>query len=362
MTDPRRASVKLFALLTFSCLAAAFPAGHAAQGTAEKNARPQSPNGKIVFQSTQGSDGFINDIFVMDADGKRQTRLTDDPADDVLPAWSPRGDRVAFLSDRRGAYEIFVMGADGSNQRPLRDESPVTPQAFAWSPDGTRLAYARGGDAYVIEVEGTAAPVNVSGYKPAGSSDSEPQWSPDGGRLVLRNFTSCGGCSDLHVVNAADGGGRVALATGPGFDSAPHWSPDGLLIAYEGDRGERGVYVTAADGTGAEALVSGAVGAWGGQAWSPVGSRLAFRSATGGIYAVNADGSGLTALSDVQSTSGEIFWSPDGSKVAFHGGNADGWLDLYVVGADGSTRRADNYTKTRRADEFAQSWQKVAAQ
>jgi Tol biopolymer transport system component len=357
MTDPRRANVKFLATLTLAAVAAALPLKHAAQSVALK---PQSPNGKIIFQSTQGSDGFTNDIFVMDADGKHQTRLTDDPGDDVSALWSQQGDKIAFLSNRRGGdSEIYLMNTDGSNQHPLRDASPVFTDGFKWSPDGTRLAYASGGNVYVIEVEGTAAPVNVSVNKPAVSSDDQPGWSPNGGQLTVRNSTACGGCSDIYVINAADGGGRIALSTGPGSDTDPSWSPSGNFIAYEGDRGVRGIYVTAADGTGTETKVSGAVESFGSPAWSPDGMRLAFRSQTSNVYVVKADATSLMAVSDVPCSGGNIFWAPDGSKVGFHDANGDGWVDIFVVSADGSSRRAVNYTKTKRADEFSSSWQKV---
>ena len=363
MNFPRRAGLPALALLMLAAAALA-PGRAAAQSETEK--RAASPNGKIIFQSTQGGDGIVNDIYVMDADGKHQTRLTDSAFDDTTPVWSPQGNQIAFLTDRRGnGYEIYLMNADGSNQRPLRDASPVYTAGFAWSPDGTRLAYAKGDDVYVAEVpsggeDSAAAPVNVSVGKPAGSSDSAPGWSPEGGRLVVRNSAGCGGCSDLHVVNASGGGGRVALTTGPGFDEAPTWSPDGSLIAYEADRGGRGIYVIASDGTDTEFKVSGAVGSLGAPAWSPSGARLAFRSLTGNhVYAVNANGTGLTRLSDMACSGVNVFWSPDGAKVGFHNGNADGWVDILVVNSDGSTtRNAPNYTKTKRADEFASSWQK----
>lgn len=362
MTFPRRAGLlPALALLT---LAAALAPARAAAQNAPSNQTP-SPNGQIVYQSTQGSDSYVNDIYVMDANGKRQTRLTDDAGDDVSAQWSPRGDQIAFLSNRRGhGYEIYLMNADGSNQRPLRDASPVIPFSFEWSPEGARIAYSDGSDVYVVEVtsggeDSTAPPANVSVNKAAGSIDRDPSWSPDGSRLVVQNSTACPGCSDLNVITAADGT-RVALSTGPGFDSDPSWSPDGSLIAYEGDRGGRGVYVISANGTGTESKVSGAVGSFGGPVWSPAGSRLAFRSLTGtNVYAVNADATGLTLLSDVPSTTGDIFWSPDGSKVGFHGSNADGWVDIFVVNSDGSTRHIPNYTKTRRADEFSSSWQRL---
>lgn len=362
MKDPRRASLRLLALLTVTCLAAALAPGQTAMSTSAKKPKPKFSNGSIVFQSTRGGDGFTNDIYVMDANGKHEERLTKDPGDDVLAVWSPQADRIAFLSDRRGnGYEIYLMNADGSKQRPLRKETPVCPFSFVWSPDGKRLAYSDGTDVYVVKVDGTQPPVNVSISKPFDSTDKEPSWSPDGTRLVVRNVTPCLGCSDLHVINMADGGGRIALGTGPGFDEAPRWSPDGDLIAYEGDRGERGLYVTAADGTSTETLVSGAVGSFGPAEWSLDGTRLAFRSMEGTrVHVVNADGSGLKQLRDSQCSMGNIFWSPDGSKVGFHDTNDKGWVDIFVVNSDGTGRRsALNYTKTRVADEFTYSWQKL---
>ena len=368
MNIPRRASSKFLAALAVASLAAALPLAPAsAQEAAAK--KQQSPNGKIVFQSTQGGDGFVNDIYVMDADGKHQTRLTDTPAfDDTTPIWSPQGDQIAFYSNRGGAgYEIYLMKADGSNQRPLRDAAhggPLSGGSLAWSPDGTRLTYASGDEVFVVETvapgggDSTAAPLSVSGGRLPGSHDLEAAWSPFGDRLVVRNAQDCGGCSDLYTVKA-DGTGRVQVTNAVGFDQHPRWSPSGTLIAYEGDRGGRGIYVKNADGTGTETKVSGDVGSFGTVEWAPDSTRLAFKSTADRLYVVNPDGSGLIQLTDVPADGGnDLFWSPDGTKVAFH--NFDrGEVDLYVVNADGSSRKATNYTKTKRDDEFACSWQRV---
>src|SRR3954468_15613766 len=75
-------------------------------------------NGRIVFASTRDGN---NEIYVMDADGSHQTRLTNNPADDILPAWSPDGTKIAWSTNRLGGsnYEIFVMNADGSGAKNL---------------------------------------------------------------------------------------------------------------------------------------------------------------------------------------------------------------------------------------------------
>jgi Tol biopolymer transport system component len=62
---------------------------------------------------TSNRDGNA-EIYVMNADGSGQTRLTDHPARDVGPAWSPAGARIAFETNRDGNAEIYVMNADGS--------------------------------------------------------------------------------------------------------------------------------------------------------------------------------------------------------------------------------------------------------
>ncbi|HEX8723523.1 MAG TPA: hypothetical protein VF736_23105 [Pyrinomonadaceae bacterium] len=356
MTFPRRASLAL-ALLTLAALAAVvFPHGRVSAQTAA--AAPQqsaSPNGKIVFQSDRGGD--FSDIYVVEADGKRETRLTTDVADDSMPVWSPDGTQIAFISARRGTFEIFLMNADGSNQRPLR-AAPVEAVEVAWSPDGRMLTYDWSpgfgvSDVYVVEAvapgggDSGAAPVNLtSGY---GGFASDPSWAPNSTRLVFR------GDQDLYTVDA-NGGGLTQITNTPA-DSEAHPTWAGGLIAYEGLRNfERAIYVVNADGTG-EVKVSGAVGSFGAPVWSADGSRLAFIATSGDAYAVNANGTGLTLLNDMAGTSSHPFWSPDGRQVGFAN---DG--DINVVNSDGTSRHASNYTKTRRAFEQGNSWQRVQAQ
>jgi len=84
--------------------------------------------GRIAFVSSRDGD---REIFVMDADGRNQTQLTNNTSDDYSPAWSPDGRRIAFASWRDGDRKIFVMDADGRNQTQLTTEGGSYPD---WCP------------------------------------------------------------------------------------------------------------------------------------------------------------------------------------------------------------------------------------
>src|SRR3990170_6246104 len=91
----------IIALLALGALAAMLAALNTLPG---ESAFP-GVNGKIVFYRNA-------EIYVMNADGTGQTNLTNDPATDYAPAWSPDGTKIAFYSDRDGNLDVYVMNAD----------------------------------------------------------------------------------------------------------------------------------------------------------------------------------------------------------------------------------------------------------
>ena len=197
-----------------------------------------SPDGtKIVSFSWRDFPGQDqrNELYLMDANGSNQVRLTDNEAEDVEPTWSPDGSRIAFTSSRDGSSDIYVAAADGSGQRRLTTD-PAPDEGPAWSPDGSIIlftSYRDGADPlslgqgnaeiFTVTPDG-AGPTNLT-HDP--DWEGYPAWSPDGERIA---FSINNGVEfDLYVMNA-DGSGKRRLAgvkgaNGIANDCCPAWRP-----------------------------------------------------------------------------------------------------------------------------------------
>ena len=164
-------------------------------------------------------------------------QLTDDRASDIRAVWSADGTRVAFQTNRSKLYQVYLVDADGSNERRLT-EGDVDDRHPSFSPDGRSVAVDSGTDAtreiWTIDVD-TGARTQATRL---GAISTFPSWSPDGTRLSFYVYRN--GVLDLWSVGV-DGGGSRPLTTGLASEQknqctfachAAPWSPDGTRLAY----------------------------------------------------------------------------------------------------------------------------------
>jgi len=154
-----------------------------------------SPDGKRVAY-TATADGN-KEIFVMDVDGGNVTRLTNNTADDYMPAWSPDGKQIAFVEHHfdgsrfygpKGPAQIYVMNADGSEQRRLLKEDAWDTHP-SWSPNGKQILFQTDALLFVWSIK----VINVDGsglrqLTPATLDANFPTWSPDGGEIMFHSW------------------------------------------------------------------------------------------------------------------------------------------------------------------------------
>ena len=221
--------------------------------------------------------------FVSDQSGNRDistvsskgvfTRLTTDLAPDLSPAWSPDGSRIAFATSRDGNFEIYVMNANGENPVRLTNH-PASDRTPAWSPDGTRIAFASERDGnleiYVMNADGTN-PVRLTTHV---ESDADPAWSPDGSAIAFTSYRETN--SGVWVMNP-DGSNLRRITSGNFADSQPAWSPDSKRIAVS----------------------------------------VRQNSFANAINLINVDGSGRVAVTSYLEEASNPAWSPDGRKLVY---------------------------------------------
>jgi Tol biopolymer transport system component len=211
-----------------------------------------------------------------------------------------------------GSYDVWIATPDGRGQRDLtRDRASDTDPD--WSPDGRRIVYASmpprcqgaacQNDLYVIDRDGT----NRVRLTRTPQDEGDPDWSPDGARIA---YTRSDGARSRIWVMRADGSGQRQLTDDPGL--APDWSPDGkrLLYLHVGS-GNRPLYTINGDGSARRRL--GSVNDVRTARWSPDGTRIAL-TAHDAVWIVNANGTGLH---HIRQSAAYPSWTPDGRHLVF---------------------------------------------
>ena len=300
--------------------------------TRSEAAFPGTP-GKISFDSTRDGN---TEIYVMDADGSDPTRLTDNPAIDRDAAFSPDGQRIVFVSERDGNSEVYVMNADGSGQTRLTNNTAEDFQP-AFSPDGSKIAFMsnRGpqGDMeiFLMDADGT----HETQLTPNNTSfDGQPTFSPDSSKIAFVSNRGPDGTPspnyDIYTMNVDNPSAVARLTNSDASESRPNYSPDGSRIVFRTDRDGNGeIYVMSAGGTG-ETRLTFDPALDGEPAFSPDGQQIVFRSHRvndkADIYVMNADGSAQTNLTIGQR-------DPDGEPAGQFADRRPDWQPIPATNA-----------------------------
>lgn len=296
-------------------LATAAPALCAALVIFPGVARGTTPgrNGRIAF-----SQGFVlpgedpaqaSQVYTVVADGSRQRQLTHVPRGRAAasPAFSPRGDRIAYVSNVSGSFQVWVMDAAGRHQHALTHDR--------------------------------------------NRDDFEPSWAPDGRTIVFSRCVSPFGfiaACDI-VRTAARGGPSHRLVGGASINQRPRFSPDGRRIVFSSDRGglQSALWTMTPRGHGLRRITPARREAfW--PDWSPDGRRILFTDQCctpySNVWTVRRDGSRarqLTHLPGHDLQAGFAAWSPDGRRIVFNDSTrcrAGVCFDFWIMRSDGTGR------------------------
>jgi Tol biopolymer transport system component len=290
---------------------------------------------KIAFVSERDGN---REIYLLNSDGTNLTRLTNNLAEDFYHSWSPDGMQIVYKSDQDGNPEIYKVNVDGSNPTRLTN-NPSSESRPSWSPDGQRIAFIsnRHGSSnyeiYVINSDGTGETRLTNNS----TSYGYPTWSPDGTQLAFV------GGGQIYVINSDGTGQSQITSKSDVYVYDIDWSPSGTQIAFRGEvASNQEIYVVNVNGTGLTNLTnSPSVDLT--PKWSPNGAKIAY-TCHFKLCVMNPDGSDLIELTD---NSGQYpTWSPDGKFIVFSS-DRDGNSEIYTIGSDGKNfTRLTNHTGT----------------
>ena len=246
------------------------------------------------------------------------------------------GGIIAFISDRDGTKEIYLMNADGSHQTQVTNNNSFN-FGLDWSRDGNHLAFCSNLDGsfeiYVMDVIdiSTASftePVRITNNT---VMDSGPTWSPDGANLA---FYSQWNGSPSIVIMALSNGNITPLDTSPVNGDQPSWSPFGDKIAFAS---MQGIYTINTGGTDLQQLtfVYSLV-----PEYSPDGTRIAYvaTEAAEDIFIINSDGTNNHRITTSVENDFVPSWSPDGNRLVYEG-TVSGVDQICVIDTDGTDYR-----------------------
>ncbi len=206
----------------------------------------------IAFESNR--DGNF-EIYLMNSDGSNPVNLTNFPGDDMQPAISADGRRIAFISNRENdncsGESLFVMNSDGSNLNQLTNCN--WPNFPDWAENGEWIAFSADGDIFIVKSDGSQEPINLTNSP---EEDMSPVISPDNQNIA---FLSGGSHNWTVFIMNFDGSNITQLTTDPG-EIGIDWAEDGRIVVVGWGRGDQGCCNFVMNPDGSEITLAGGKG------------------------------------------------------------------------------------------------------
>jgi Tol biopolymer transport system component len=276
-------------------------------------------NGKIAFTFFTGNFSGSGQIDSVNPDGSAPTNLSaaggGGSDNDVQPAWSADGTKIAFDRQTATNPQIWVMNADGTGQANISNNAFVD-QNPAWSPDGTKIVFRSnelGGGIWVMNADGTGR-VQLTTV----AADGTPAWSPDGAHILFtRGASGFHNTSPIFVMDA-NGANPHQITTGIKGD----WFPDSSKIAlarFNATSNRDEIHVLNADGSGDQTVIASSTDDFDSPAWAPDGTQIAYVDCSVNFCEVGvagADGSNPHTITGSTSTGPDTGVKPDWQPVA----------------------------------------------
>ncbi len=202
----------------------------------------------LVYGDSKRDAGGKRQLYVLTPNGSTQTRLLSSVSNDITPAVSPDGTKIAFVSDRSGRAELYLLNIKGTLglTQLTTNTTACTTAAPSWLPDGAGLVFmsdCTGGtfEIYRADLKYTldktndlqATLANVTRLTNNTTADLYPHVSPNGKQIVFHAERD--GNPEIYSMQI-DGSLQRRLTSSTAEDSQPNWSPDGTKIVFQSNR------------------------------------------------------------------------------------------------------------------------------